>query len=313
MDVYCHPFTSGGQEFPIQEAKLAELITLVTNYSCGEDQCVEGSGSLPLEWSEYREHQTEFIKASTDPLSIASRLKDVLLMSEQEKRSMEKQSREWALENYSIRSIGLKIKDFIDSCDRIDEAVYEQGKNKNAEAKIDHSLDDSEWLTSLYEKVLDRRISNKDFGFLYWMKEISQGKSRQDIHNFFRKEASKKNYSVEDYIDEEGKDNRILFVMPRTATDVFLCTSLFESIHRNYKDCNLYVATESEYFNVLDGNPYVHKFIPYNNELDNIFSLEGNGQGKGYFKVVYAPHFYTQRISSYQHNGRDVIDFDTKA
>ena len=37
MDVYCHPFTSGGQEIPVQEAKLTELITLVTNYSCGED------------------------------------------------------------------------------------------------------------------------------------------------------------------------------------------------------------------------------------------------------------------------------------
>ena len=29
MDVYCHPFTSGGQEIPIQEAKLTELITLL--------------------------------------------------------------------------------------------------------------------------------------------------------------------------------------------------------------------------------------------------------------------------------------------
>jgi glycosyltransferase involved in cell wall biosynthesis len=39
MDVYCHPFTSGGQEIPIQEAKLTELITLVTDYSCGEEMC----------------------------------------------------------------------------------------------------------------------------------------------------------------------------------------------------------------------------------------------------------------------------------
>ena len=38
MDVYCHPFTSGGQEIPVQEAKLTELITLVTNYSCGEGE-----------------------------------------------------------------------------------------------------------------------------------------------------------------------------------------------------------------------------------------------------------------------------------
>jgi len=45
MDVYCHPFTSGGQEIPIQEAKLTELVTLVTNYSSGEDCCVPEAAS----------------------------------------------------------------------------------------------------------------------------------------------------------------------------------------------------------------------------------------------------------------------------
>ena len=56
MDVYVHPFTSGGQEIPIQEAKLTELITLVTNYSCGEECCEEAAFSLPLEWDKYLEH-----------------------------------------------------------------------------------------------------------------------------------------------------------------------------------------------------------------------------------------------------------------
>jgi len=74
MDVYCHPFTSGGQEIPVQEAKLTELITLVTNYSCGEDSCTKESGGLPLEWAEYREPGTQFIKASTLPNSIHSQL-----------------------------------------------------------------------------------------------------------------------------------------------------------------------------------------------------------------------------------------------
>ena len=54
MDLYCHPFTSGGQEIPIQEAKLTELITLVTNYSCGEEMCEDVNGTIPLEWHEYR-------------------------------------------------------------------------------------------------------------------------------------------------------------------------------------------------------------------------------------------------------------------
>ena len=68
MDVYCHPFTSGGQEIPVQEAKLTELITLVTNYSCGEDCCGPDTGGLALDWAEYREPGTQFIKASTSAL-----------------------------------------------------------------------------------------------------------------------------------------------------------------------------------------------------------------------------------------------------
>jgi len=312
MDVYCHPFTSGGQEFPIQEAKLSELITLVTNYSCGEDQCTEDSGSIPLNWTEYREHQTEFRKASTCPHSISESLLKVFRMNDTEKRQMEKQSRAWALENYSIRSIGLKIKDFIDSCDFIDESVYEQGENKNPDAEIDNSLDDTDWLASLYEKILDRKILKSDQGFMYWMSKLNQGIARQEIENYFRGEASKKQFCIDDYLDDEGSDNRILFVMPRTASDVFLGTSLFESIKDNYDGCNLYVATDFKYFEILDGNPHVHKLIPYSPELDNVFQLEGNGKDQGYFKVVYAPHFYTQRISCYQHNGRDIIDFNTK-
>ena len=101
MDVYCHPFTSGGQEIPIQEAKLAELITLVTNYSCGAEMCEPEAASLPLEWSEYREHQTEFIKASTYPSSIAKQLWKVYNMTKEKKNALGKQAREWAIKNFS--------------------------------------------------------------------------------------------------------------------------------------------------------------------------------------------------------------------
>ena len=102
MDVYCHPFTSGGQEIPIQEAKLTELVSLVTNYSCGEDNCVDGSESLPLDWSEYREHNTEFIKASTSPESIAKELKKVYNMSPEERDGMGKRARQWVVDHFSI-------------------------------------------------------------------------------------------------------------------------------------------------------------------------------------------------------------------
>ena len=93
MDVYCHPFTSGGQEMPIQEAKLAGLITLVTNYSCGEEMCCPEAGSVPLSWSEYREFGTEFIKASTCPTSIADSLESIYKMTEEQKTKIGKKAR----------------------------------------------------------------------------------------------------------------------------------------------------------------------------------------------------------------------------
>ena len=92
-----------------------------------------------------------------------------------------------------------------------------------------------------------------------------------------------------------------------------MSTILFRSINEKYQEHTLYVACKKEFFNILAFNPHVHKLIPYNPSLDNVFSLEGSGDSEGYFKVVYAPHFYTQKISCYQHNGKDVIDFETRA
>jgi hypothetical protein len=120
MDVYIHPFTSGGQEIPIQEAKLTELVTLVTNYSCGEDMCKQEAQSIPLSWFEYREPGTEFIKASTDPESIADGLFLAYSMSKDKIKDMGAKAREWTLKNYSINFIGPELEKFLDDCPFID-------------------------------------------------------------------------------------------------------------------------------------------------------------------------------------------------
>lgn len=114
MDLYCHPFTSGGQEIPIQEAKLTELIALVTNYSCGEEMCEDIKGTLPLDWHEYREHGTEFKKASTDEKSIAKNINKIYSMPIKQKIELEKYSREWTINKFSIEKIGKKIEKILD-------------------------------------------------------------------------------------------------------------------------------------------------------------------------------------------------------
>ena len=120
MDVYCHPFTSGGQELPIQEAKLTELITLVTNYSCGEDSCCPESGGIPLEWSEYREPGTQFIKASTLPSSISSSLERVYKMPPERRAKQGKKSRQYILDHYDSKVIGKKLESIFDKMPSID-------------------------------------------------------------------------------------------------------------------------------------------------------------------------------------------------
>ena len=98
--------------------------------------------------------------------------------------------------------------------------------------------------------------------------------------------------------------------MPGGITDVFASTSLFKSIKDSYPECNLYVATRLEFFEILDGNPYIHKVIPYDENMDNLLWLEGNGNHEGYFEVAYLPHIGTHRMFTYQHNGKDKISYD---
>jgi len=110
MDIYCHPFTSGGQELPIQEAKAAGLITLVTEYSCGKDSCYKDQGGIPLKWNEYREPQTQFIKASTCPNDIADKLKQVYKMSDVDKSELSTRGMEYVKEEFSVKVISQKLK-----------------------------------------------------------------------------------------------------------------------------------------------------------------------------------------------------------
>lgn len=315
MDVYCHPFTSGGQEIPIQEAKLTELITLVTNYSCGETMCLPEAYSIPLEFSEYREANTEFRKASTDPGSIKEGLVRVFKMSAEEKGEMGKAARQWALNNFSKEVVGIHLEEFIDSATFAKEEIFKEGKLKNPDAKIDHSLDDSSWLKSLYKEVLDRVVDENDEGFLHWKQRLvgtEDHLTRPTVENFFRQTATNELKSkIEFYLDKDDKGRRILFVLPHSASEIFLTTSLFQSAKETYPGNNIYVAAPKEYMPMLDGNPFVHKVIPYMEKMDDQHWLEGNSDHEGFFNVAFLMHLYPRIGYVCAHQGRDKVLFDT--
>ena len=318
MDVYCHPFTSGGQEIPIQEAKLTELITLVTDYSCGEEMCRAEAASLTLDWSEYREHGTEFRKASTKPYSIAKQLSRVYKMKPKERKKMGKQAREWTVKNFSVTAVGKFIEDYIDSLPDHSYDFKEVKKElKNPDAQIPKIEDNSKWILTMYHQILNMtQVNEDDEGYKYWMSAIDKGMSRQEIENYFRDVAKNDNkkiskgVSFEELLDKDDEGKRILYVMPESIGDVFMSTSLFRSAKELYPEYNLYVATKPENFEILQGNEHVHKVLPWMSEMENQLWLEGHGNHKGYFEIAFLPFINTQRILTYLHNGKDKVAYE---
>lgn len=313
MDVYVHPITSGGQEIPVQEAKLTELVTCVTNYSCGEELCEPGSGSLPLDWTEYREHGTEFRKASTKPESIAKVIEDLWIMPIEERKKMGKVAREYVLNGFSIGSVGKKIEEFLDSCPHSN-YDWTPPEAKRPDAQIPHIPDNKEWIITIYREILRMNVDDKDGGFQYWMNILNNGGTRSEIEKYFRQEATKENikyhkFDFVDFLDKNDEGKRLIFAMPESIGDVFISTALFKSIKEIYPEYNLYVATKSENFAVLEGNPYVYKVIQYIPQLDSLLWLEGVGDHKGYFEIAFLPYVTTQKMLTYIHNGKDKVAY----
>jgi|TARA_R110002020_G_scaffold36400_7_gene109339 glycosyltransferase involved in cell wall biosynthesis len=308
MDVYCHPFTSGGQEIPVQEAKLTELITLVTNYSCGEDNCTEESGGIPLKWHEYREPGTQFIKASTDADDIYSRLLQVYEMSDEERREREKKSRQWVIDNFSIEVIGKKVEEILDAMP----SVYYDFALKPLQLNPDYlppqGKGPEELVQDLYKNILYDPVDKNSQGFKHWVKQLKGGLPPEDLINHFKKVATTHNAnlsipSLEDFLDADDEGRRIGVVIPQSESDVFLVNSLMKNLKKQYEDFNIYVFTQPQYYPYIEDNPAVYKCLPHSPLVENAANLEGCGDHKGSFEMVFHPHTTTQKTLSFIHNG----------
>jgi len=312
MDVYAHPFTSGGQEIPVQEAKLTELITLVTNYSCGTEYCTTESGGLPLDWSEYREHGTQFIKASTYPASIAKQLKKVLGYSENKRKEMGKKARKFVVDNCGSEIIVRTWEKFIDDAPFTEWDFNFEEPRRSPEYPMPNILEDKMFLKDIYSNILKMNVTDEDEGLKYWIESLKKGMRREEVYGFFVGEAQRLNNTFyppkpEDFFDNTDK-KRVLFVMPQSLGDCYLSTSLFKSIKELYPEHDLYVGTEQKYFTIFAGNQYVHKCVPYFQQMENELFMTGQGEHKGYVDVVFLPHLATQRQLNYLSKNKFAYD-----
>jgi len=316
MDVYCHAFTSGGQEIPIQEAKLTELITLVTNYSCGTDYSSKKSGGLPLNWTEYREPGTQFIKASTDSTHIANQLKKVYEMPEKDKLESGKKAREFIIKFCSIESVCKKFEKLISKIKPTSwdfDFSYVQKDPSYVPPAIES---DREFIIDLYKNVLKIDAETEDLnGIAHWEHRLKSDLDRQKVYEYFVNTALQENQkntsiSFEELLSKDDEGKRILFALPENEVDVFNSTSLLKFIQDKYPDHNIYYATQKENFSILYGNKYIHKLLEYNPVMENFAWSEGQGDYNGMFEFVLLPHINTHKIINYIHGGKNKIDYD---
>tara|TARA_Y100001938_G_C8101556_1_gene442169 strand:+ start:7167 stop:9074 length:1908 start_codon:yes stop_codon:yes gene_type:complete len=307
MDVYCHPFTSGGQEIPLQEAKLCELITLTTNYSCGLESCSKESGGLPLDWSEYREPGTQFIKASTCPISILDGLSNVYRMDLLEKSSMGKKARQYVIDNYSVKVIGSKIEEIIDSMPSISDYNFDFKKERRAPEYNPPDIEsNSDWLIDLYKNILKVDLDHTDEGHQYWMKTLENGGNRAGVLDYFRQVAQKENLEIDkkksidfNKVIENDGAKKALFVLKESAEDILLSTSLLKSFKDIHPDYDIFFACDEIYHPMILSNPYIYKVLPYDAKMENEFLMVAGSSSKPYFDYYCNLGILTQRNINY--------------
>ena len=123
-----------------------------------------------------------------------------------------------------------------------------------------------------------------------------------------------KTLEIKDLFNSHPDHKKVLIVQPESIGDVFLVTSLLESIRDRYPSnkYKIYFATKPEYQDLIYGNPFVDEWVPYHPIMDNLIVMEGGMGQSRICDIVYNPYFSTQRLLSYMHNGEDKIDLELK-
>ena len=152
-------------------------------------------------------------------------------------------------------------------------------------------------------------IEKSDSGLQGWIHQLNQGRSRENVLQFFRETAFKENQEIqkpdfESFLGEEGKGKRLAIVISGGVEEVYLVNSLFESMSHQYPDYKIYAILSPNLFPLIDSNPFVYKCIPYSPQCAEPLLLEGNGKHKGYFELVFYPEATKDKYVIH-HNGLD--------
>jgi glycosyltransferase involved in cell wall biosynthesis len=304
-------FTSGAQELAAQEIALCEKILIATDYSCGTDICHKDAYTLPVESSYYFEHGTEFRKASAIPSSIAKQLTKVYKMTPADRKKWGERARQYIIDHYDIEVIGKVFEDFIDNAPFVDEndpKNFAAGEEREffPHAQLPPVNSDEEFIRECYHRILsavDVEASSPDLQ--NWLSQMKNGLTRNQLEQTFRNIAmqevqKKQKVTIEDLLDKNGK-KRYLMCLKDSAGDLLNASSLLESWRENHpeNEWDLYFSCSVEYFSLLEGNPYIHKLLPFQPIFLNELACVGVGKQKGYFDEYCNLGVQSQQVLNY--------------
>lgn len=310
-DACLSAFTSGGQEYHNVQSLLCGKTLACTNYSCGEDFCIDETRGFvtPLRWHPYDEQSTNFIKAATDVGDITAFMRSFV---RQPKRALEaagEKGRDWAIKTFGIETIGAQWERLFDAMPMPDWSSIDLTKpaRKNDAFPMPDIAENEAWVKTLYKEILLMDVTDQDTGLVHWLARLKEGMQRRAIYDYFisvaRQENQKNGHGAQQadfasLLDNTGRP-KVLFVIKESAGDVAMCTALFHSLHQQHPGCDLYVATEPPYVELLAGNELVHKVLPYQPFMENELACIGQGPNKGLFSAYYHPGILTQRQLGY--------------
>jgi hypothetical protein len=110
----------------------------------------------------------------------------------------------------------------------------------------------------------------------------------------------------------DSKCKKLLLIVPESAGDIFLATSLLEDLKQSYSEFDIYFACKEQFKDILKNNPYVYKVINYLPIMDNQILMEGTGEWKGIFDISIMLTVSTQRYINYLNNGLTRISLNLR-
>lgn len=316
-DGACSCPTSAGLELFHCEALLSGVPLATVPYA-GAEEFTPNDFVYTIKGTFTREIGTGFKKFTPNIYSISRFYEFICKLTNDKKKKIVEAGRKWTIEQFDSNNIANILEQFFDKCQPIDWDSYFNRKKdiKNVNAQVQNLEKDHDFILHCYKTILNMDLDEKDSGYQHWAKFLLQpgdkNQLREQMTLCFRNAAVEHNKKVipptpfESLLDNTG-NKRLLLVIPQSIGDCFLSTSLFESIKENYPNTDIYLATQPQYFEIFEGNPYIHKIIPYNPAMDSEIWATGQWNNKGFFDHYIFLTAGSQKVLNYLTNSNVLL------